>query len=78
MRTPRTTTRRRWEVGHNHFAGRLGMKLPETAALLSRRYPVDWQEFCWGLGTLTHAGSAAQLWQPGLKKGALCKKRKGG
>lgn len=30
-----------WELGYNHFVGRLGMKMPETALLLSK-YPVDW------------------------------------
>jgi len=35
-----------FELGYNHFVGRLGMKLPETARLLSR-YPVDYYEFCW-------------------------------
>ena len=35
-----------FEIGYNHYAGRLGMDMPETAALL-KRYPVDWHEFCW-------------------------------
>jgi hypothetical protein len=30
-----------WEIGFNHYVGRLGIKLPETAALLSRYNP-DW------------------------------------
>jgi len=30
-----------WEVGFNHYTGRLGIKLPETAALL-QRYSPDW------------------------------------
>lgn len=35
-----------FELGYNHYAGRLGLKLPEVAKLLAR-YPVDWHEFCW-------------------------------
>jgi hypothetical protein len=31
-----------WEMGYNHFVGRLGMKMPETAALLARSWP-EWQ-----------------------------------
>jgi hypothetical protein len=33
-----------WELGYNHYVGRLGMAMPETAAMLAR-YPVDWVEF---------------------------------
>jgi hypothetical protein len=29
---------------YNHYVGRLGMQLPESAKLL-QRYPVDWAEF---------------------------------
>ena len=61
-----------WELGYNHFVGRLGMKLPETAALLAA-YPVDYALFCWGAATLTHADTATQLWRKGLKKTTLCK-----
>jgi hypothetical protein len=60
-----------FELGYNHFAGRLGMSMPETAALLARNR-VDWYEFCWGLSTLTHADSAKDLWAPGLKRAAVC------
>ena len=35
-----------FELGYNHYVGRLGMKLPETAELLSQNR-VDWYEFCW-------------------------------
>ena len=35
-----------FELGYNHFVGRLGLKLPETAALL-RANPVDWFTFSW-------------------------------
>ena len=35
-----------YELGYNHFAGRLGMKLPETSKLL-RNNPVDWFTFSW-------------------------------
>jgi hypothetical protein len=31
-----------WEMGYNHYVGRLGMKMPETAALLARSWP-EWQ-----------------------------------
>jgi hypothetical protein len=31
-----------WEVAYNHFVGRLGMKMPETAALLAGNWP-EWQ-----------------------------------
>lgn len=58
--------------GYNHFVGRLGMRLPETARLLSR-YPVDYYEFCWGSCTLTHADTARALWRPGVTRGTLCK-----
>lgn len=62
-----------WEIGYNHFVGRLGVKLPETAALLARSWP-DYYTFSWGLGTLSHADTAKQLWRPGLKKAVVCKK----
>lgn len=35
-----------FEIGYNHYVGRLGMRLPETAALL-KRHPVDWFSFSW-------------------------------
>eukprot|EP00879_Flechtneria_rotunda_P022507 GHRR01023758.1.p2 GENE.GHRR01023758.1~~GHRR01023758.1.p2 ORF type:complete len:279 (+),score=87.28 GHRR01023758.1:1347-2183(+) len=60
-----------WEMGYNHYVGRLGMKLPETAALLARSWP-EWQEFHWGLGTLTHANSAQYLWRSGITATSLC------
>ncbi|KAF6261585.1 chondroitin AC/alginate lyase [Scenedesmus sp. NREL 46B-D3] len=60
-----------FEVGFNHYAGRLGMSMPETAALLQAN-PVEYYVFHWGLGSLTHAGSAALLWQPGVTVDALC------
>jgi hypothetical protein len=31
-----------WEVGYNHFSGRLGLKMPETAAILQAYWP-EWQ-----------------------------------
>jgi hypothetical protein len=31
-----------WEMGYNHYVGRLGMRLPETAAMLARSWP-EWQ-----------------------------------
>ncbi|KAI8474482.1 MAG: hypothetical protein J3K34DRAFT_518210 [Monoraphidium minutum] len=60
-----------FELGYNHFAGRLGMQLPETRRLLSR-YPVDYFEFCWGSCTLTHADTAGPLWRAGVTRAALC------
>jgi hypothetical protein len=46
------------------------MAMPETAALLAAN-PVEYYVFHWGLGTLTHAGSAALLWQPGVTPDSL-------
>jgi hypothetical protein len=60
-----------FEVGYNHYVGRLGMKLPELAALLSQN-PVDWYAFSWGLSTLTHADTAKDAWRKGLTQKALC------
>jgi len=60
-----------FELGYNHFVGRLGMKLPETAKLLQQN-PVDWFTFSWGLATLTHADTARSLWRPGVKHSTLC------
>lgn len=62
-----------WELAYNHYVGRSGMKMPETAKLLSR-VPLDYFEFCWGLTTLTHADTATQLWRRGLKRSVLCGK----
>uniref|UniRef100_A0A383V947 Alginate lyase domain-containing protein n=1 Tax=Tetradesmus obliquus TaxID=3088 RepID=A0A383V947_TETOB len=60
-----------WEMGYNHFVGRLGLKMPETAALLARSWP-EWQEMQWGLGTITHANTAQSLWRDGIKDYTLC------
>ncbi|GBF99458.1 hypothetical protein Rsub_11944 [Raphidocelis subcapitata] len=60
-----------FEIGYNHYAGRLGMPMPETAALL-RRYPLDYFEFSWGAATLTHAGTAPALWRAGISDKAVC------
>ncbi|WIA13695.1 hypothetical protein OEZ85_007252 [Tetradesmus obliquus] len=54
-----------WEVGYNHFAGRLGLAMPETAAVLQAYWP-EWQEFHWGLGSLTHGDTAGLLWRAGV------------
>lgn len=32
-----------WELGLNHFAGRLAMRMPETVALLQRRWPTSYE-----------------------------------
>ena len=60
-----------WEIGFNHYVGRLGMWLPETAALISKNWP-DWYEFHWGLTTLTHADSATYLWRRGVTNSTIC------
>ncbi|KAF8063673.1 hypothetical protein HT031_003528 [Scenedesmus sp. PABB004] len=60
-----------FELGYNHYAGRLGMALPQTRALLERYWPEHY-ELQWGSHTLTHAGSAATLWAPGVKPSTLC------
>jgi hypothetical protein len=31
-----------WEMGYNHFSGRLGLNMPETAAILQAYWP-EWQ-----------------------------------
>jgi len=54
-------------VLHYMCAGRLGLKMPETAALLKMGWP-EWQSFHWGLGTLTHGDTARVLWRAGLPK----------
>eukprot|EP00775_Hariotina_reticulata_P010584 gene10584-10742_t len=60
-----------WEIGYNHYVGRLGMKMPETALLLQTKWP-DYVSFHWGGGSLTHAASAWQLWRPGVSAAAMC------
>lgn len=60
-----------FELGYNHYVGRLGLKLPETAAVLKAN-PVDWFTFSWGLATLTHADTAGDLWRSGLSGSTLC------
>jgi hypothetical protein len=60
-----------FELGYNHFAGRLGMNLPETAKLLQQN-PIDWFTFSWGLATMTHADTAKSLWRPGVAQSTLC------
>lgn len=62
-----------WELGYNHYVGRLGMKMPQTQALI-RKYYVDWYEMHFGLGTLSHANTAALLWRNGLKQFTVCAK----
>eukprot|EP00775_Hariotina_reticulata_P012621 gene12621-12751_t len=60
-----------WEIGYNHYAGRLGLDMPETAALLANNWP-EYYSFCWGLSTATHAESASLLWHLGLTEQAAC------
>lgn len=57
-----------WELAYNHFANRLGLHMPETAALLRRMWP-DWYELYFGLGTLVQGNMAADLFVPGIKAG---------
>lgn len=49
-----------WEVGYNHYHGRRGLPMPQTAKLLSANRPEKYV-FHWGLGTLTHYGTAEVL-----------------
>lgn len=60
-----------WELAYNHYVGRLGLAMPETATLVANNWP-DYFTFHWGLATLTHADSAAQLWRPGVSAASLC------
>lgn len=60
-----------FELGYVHYARRLGLPMPETAALLAAN-PLEHYELAWGLNGLTHAGSAELLWVPGLTADALC------
>lgn len=62
---------RRARDRYNHFWGRLGIQMPETAALI-KRYPLESHDFHWGQGTLTHADTASVLWRPGLSSASLC------
>ena len=59
-----------WEMGYNHYVGRLGMRMPETQKLLQRTWP-DWYEFHWGLGTLTHGATAESLWRNGVQTSSI-------
>lgn len=63
-----------WELGYNHYVGRLGMQLPQTTALL-QRHNIDWYAMHFGLGTISHANTAALLWRIGLKKVNVCRGR---
>lgn len=60
-----------WEAAYNHYVGRLGLRMPESASLLSR-YAPEWQEFCWGLGTISHADTASLLWRRGVQLSTMC------
>ncbi|WIA13951.1 hypothetical protein OEZ85_002521 [Tetradesmus obliquus] len=60
-----------WEHAYNHYVGRLGLKMPETAALIKRHY-VDWYAMHWGGGTLSHANTAGSLWRAGLRPFTVC------
>lgn len=51
-----------WEVGYNHYNGRMGIPMPETNKLLAKNRP-EMYCFHWGLGTLTHCGTAQALSQ---------------
>lgn len=58
-----------YELAYNHYVGRLGMHMPETAALLRRVHLPEWYELYFGAGTLTHSDSASDLWVPGIRAG---------
>jgi len=60
-----------WEIGYNHYVGRLGMSMPETQKLLQRTWP-DWYTFHWGQGTLTHGDTAQYLWRNGVNTSTIC------
>lgn len=66
-----------WELGYNHYVGRLGLKMPQTQALIRQHY-VDWYEMHFGLGTISHANTAALLWRNGLKQATVCAKNEMG
>jgi len=59
-----------WEIGYNHYVGRLGMSMPETQKLLQRTWP-DWYTFHWGQGTLTHGDTAQYLWRNGVNTSTI-------
>lgn len=50
------------EVGYNHYKGRMGWEMPNTAAMLAKHRPEDYV-FHWGLGTLTHYKTAELLYK---------------
>lgn len=50
-----------WEIGYNHFHGRLRIPMPQTEKLLAKHRPEKYI-FQWGLGTLTHRDSAQRLY----------------
>ncbi|WIA35436.1 hypothetical protein OEZ86_003877 [Tetradesmus obliquus] len=49
-----------WEVGYNHYKGRMGWEMPQTAKMLAAHRPEKYV-FHWGLGTLTHYRTAEAL-----------------
>lgn len=49
-----------WEVGYNHYHGRMGLPMPETDKMLNNNRPEKYV-FHWGLGTLSHYGTAEVL-----------------
>eukprot|EP00878_Enallax_costatus_P021549 GHUV01022820.1.p1 GENE.GHUV01022820.1~~GHUV01022820.1.p1 ORF type:complete len:106 (-),score=20.97 GHUV01022820.1:1547-1864(-) len=51
------------EVGYNHYKGRMGWEMPNTAAMLAKHRPEKYV-FHWGLGTLTHYRTAEVLHRP--------------
>jgi hypothetical protein len=51
-----------WEVGYNHYKGRMGWDMPNTAAMLAKHRPEDYV-FHWGMGTLTHYRTAEVLYK---------------
>ena len=47
-----------WEIGYNHFNGRLGLSLPKTQQMIQKVRPTGLNYFI-GWETLTHAGTGS-------------------
>jgi hypothetical protein len=63
IHTHTNRTRTGWELGYNHYAGRLGVPMPETAKLLAR-HPVEFFTFhceCAGARVAPKAGRAVAV-----------------
>lgn len=49
-----------WEMGYNHFHGRMGLELPNTKQLIAKNRPCAYV-FHWGLDSLSHYDSAGRI-----------------